>query len=485
MQYETVIGLEVHAQLKTNTKIFCGCSVQFGADPNTQTCPVCLGMPGVLPVTNKKVVEYAVRMGLAVNCKIREHSIFARKNYFYPDLPKGYQISQYEEPICEHGWIEIPDENNDIRKIGICRIHLEEDAGKSIHEETFVKKGESLVDLNRCGTPLIEIVSDPEMHSPKEAYEYLHKIRQLVRWLDICDGNMEEGSLRCDANISLRPVGSKTLGTKTELKNMNSIRGVEKALTYEIKRQTAILSNGGNIVQETLLWDESAGKAQSMRSKEEAHDYRYFPDPDLVPLIVEDAWKVQIQNELPELPEARKQRWIESWQLPEYDVSVLNEDRNISDFFQDVADQVENPKQAANWMMGEVSRILNQEKKDIVDLKLSTKDLVEIISLVNNNTISENAGKKVLAELAFQGGTPADMIDKLGLKQISGEDALESVVLEILEESKTEVERYLQGNDRLFGFFVGQAMKKTKGQANPKVINELLKTKLDELKSES
>lgn len=482
MQYETVIGLEVHAQLKTHTKIFCGCKNQFGAPPNTQTCPVCLGMPGVLPVTNKKVVEYAVKMGLAVNCQINAHSIFARKNYFYPDLPKGYQISQYEEPICEHGHVMIPTESGEEKKIRILRIHLEEDAGKSIHDEEFVGAGESLVDLNRCGTPLIEIVTEPDMRSPQEAFEYLQKIRQMVRWLDICDGNMEEGSLRCDANISLRPFGETQLGTKTELKNMNSFHGVEKALTYEIKRQTAILETGGTIVQETLLWDESAGQVQSMRSKEEAHDYRYFPDPDLVPVLVDETWKSSIQNDLPELPDTRKKRWLKDYKLSDYDATVLNNDRSISEFYEAVVNEVKDPKQAANWTMGEVLRILNDEKVEINELNLTPVTLGQIIQMVNKGMISGSAAKKVVQEVCDTGETPEKVVEKLGLIQISDEGDLEPVIDEILANNPNEVERYLGGHNKLFGFFVGQAMKATQGKGNPQLLNKLLKEKLEALK---
>ncbi len=478
MQYETVIGLEVHAQLKTNTKIFCGCKNHFGAPPNTQTCPVCLGMPGVLPVTNKKAVEYAIKMGLAVHCQINDHSIFARKNYFYPDLPKGYQISQYEEPICEHGYVMIQTESGEEKKIRILRIHLEEDAGKSIHDEDFVGAGESLVDLNRCGTPLIEIVTEPDIRSPKEAFEYLQKIRQMVRWLDICDGNMEEGSLRCDANISIRPAGETKLGTKTELKNMNSFRGVEKALTCEVKRQTALLKTGRTIIQETLLWDESTGQVQSMRSKEEAHDYRYFPDPDLVPVLVDDNWKASIQNALPELPDARKLRWLREYKLSDYDATVLNNDRSISEFYEAVVREVKDPKQAANWTMGEVLRILNDEKVEINALKLTPVSLGQIIQMVNKDTISGSAAKKVIQEVCNTGESPAKIVEKLGLIQISDEGDLEKVVDNIIASHPSEVERYLGGHTKLFGFFVGQAMKATQGKGNPQLLNKLLKEKL-------
>ena len=480
MNYETVIGLEVHAQLATNTKIFCGCKLQFGSDPNTQTCPVCLGMPGVLPVLNKRAVEYAVRMGLAVHCDIHEQSIFARKNYFYPDLPKGYQISQYEEPLCEAGHVDVLDAESNVKKIRINRIHMEEDAGKSVHDEVYIKASETGVDLNRCGTPLIEIVSEPDLSSAQEAAQYLTKIRQMVRWLGVCDGNMEEGSLRCDANISLRPVGETKLGTKTELKNMNSIRNVERAIEVEIKRQKRKLNAGEAIVQETLLWDEAESKVRPMRSKEEAHDYRYFPEPDLIPLTLNRDWIEEVRDSLPEMPEARMARWMADYEIPEYDAGVLSSDKALSDFYDVIAKSVEDPKQASNWVMGEVMRILNDEKWEIEDLKASPENLVEIINLVNDGTISNSAGKKVLAEVARTGEAPKAVVEKLGLVQVSDSSELEGVLAKILDDHPDELARYLGGKTKLFGFFVGQAMKATKGKANPQMLNELLKKMLEE-----
>jgi len=479
MKYESVIGLEVHAHLLTQSKIFCGCSTQFGAEPNTQTCPVCLGMPGVLPVTNKKAIEFAAKMAFAVHCEVRERSIFARKNYFYPDLPKGYQISQYEEPFSENGWIEIEPKEGSRKRIRILRIHLEEDAGKSIHDETFVNENESLMDFNRCGIPLIEIVSQPDMRSPQEAYLYLTQLRQLLRWLEICDGNMEEGSLRCDANISIRPAGEEKLGVKTELKNMNSFHGVEKALTFEIQRQMGIVNQGGRIQQQTLLWDETREIVMPMRGKEEAHDYRYFPDPDLVPIVVEKSWIEEIRKNLPELPDKRRKRLIEEYGLPDYDCSVLTEDRRLADYFEETAKRVNDSKQASNWIMGEVLRILKESSAEISDLKTGPDALAEIIQLVEKGTISHSAGKRVFAEAARTGEPPKKVIGKLGLVQVSDSDQLGNMVDKVLQENSGEVDKYKSGKKALFGFFMGEVMKKSGGKANPKVASTLLREKLE------
>jgi len=483
MKFEPVIGLEVHAQLSTNSKIFCGCSIAFGAEPNTQTCPVCLGLPGVLPVLNEKVVEYAVRMGLAVHCEIREKSILARKNYFYPDLPKGYQISQYEEPICEHGRVDIQLENGETKRVRITRIHIEEDAGKSIHDEAFVHKNESLVDVNRCGTPLIEIVSEPDMHSPEEAFQYLTKLRQMVRWLDVCDGNMEEGSLRCDANISMRPAGTDGLGVKTELKNMNTFRGVEKALTFEIRRQTEILEEGGEIVQQTLLWDEAAGTAHPMRSKEEAHDYRYFPDPDLLPVLVPNEWKQIIQESLPELPDARRARWLSDYKLPEYDVDLLNGDKSISDYTDQLFQLVPDAKTAANWVMGDVLRFINDQKVEIQDCKATPENLAEIILLVYKDLISHTSAKKVFEEVARNGVDPQKAVKKLGLAQVSDSGALDQFIEDAIENHPDEVNKFLSGKEKVFGFLMGRVMQASRGKANPGMVNQMLRKKLEALKS--
>jgi len=484
IEYEPIIGLEVHVQLLTESKMFCGCSTKFGAEPNTQTCPICLGMPGVLPVTNKKAVTYAVKMALAVHCTVNEKSIFARKHYFYPDLPKGYQISQYEEPLSEHGWIEIESEGAKRKRICIRRIHLEEDAGKSVHAEEYVRKDESLVDLNRCGVPLIEIVSEPDIQSPKEAYLYLTQIRRIVRWLGICDGNMEEGSLRCDANISLRPVGSNKLGVKTELKNMNSFRAVEKALAFELERQRNILRTGGKITQETLLWDETHDMAISMREKEEAHDYRYFPEPDLIPLVIEKTWMETIRKSIPELPEDRKNRWIQEYSLPHYDASVLSEDKSIADYFEAVVKEGVDPKQASNWVMGEVLRILNEEKIDLSVLKVQPLNLAMIIGMIRDRTISSSAGKKLFQESARSGMDPREVVSQLGLKQVSDETELKQIVDEIISGHPDAVEKYIQGHEKLFGFLIGQIMKATKGKANPQIVGQLLRERLGTVKND-
>ncbi|HDI51540.1 MAG TPA: Asp-tRNA(Asn)/Glu-tRNA(Gln) amidotransferase subunit GatB, partial [Bacteroidetes bacterium] len=382
MEYETVIGLEVHAQLSTESKIFCSCSTKFGAAPNTQVCPICLGMPGVLPVLNERAVEYAIKMGLATHCHITPRSIFARKNYFYPDLPKGYQISQYEEPLCENGYVEI-EVNGQAKKIGIIRIHLEEDAGKSVHAEEWVAEDETLVDLNRCGVPLIEIVSAPDIRSPREAYLYLSALKQILEYLEISDCNMEEGSLRCDANVSIRPMGSKEFGTRTEVKNMNSFHALEKALEYEVERQKEILRQGGTIVQETLLWNARENRVVPMRSKEEAHDYRYFPEPDLVPLAIDQAWIDRIASSLPELPLARKQRFVQQYHIPAYDAEVLTSSKYLADFYEACVHLYGDAKTVSNWVMGEVLRFLREKKLEIQQSILTPEQLTELLQLID------------------------------------------------------------------------------------------------------
>ncbi len=477
MNYEAVIGLEVHAQLSTKTKIFCNCSAEFGAEPNSQTCPVCLGMPGTLPVLNKKVVEFAIKMGLATDSEIARFNKFARKNYFYPDLPKGYQISQFDEPICEHGHITINIDGRE-KRIGITRIHMEEDAGKSMHDETYVQDDETLVDLNRCGVPLIEIVSEPELRSPREAYEYLTRIRQLVRYLEICDGNMEEGSLRCDANVSMRPVGQEKFGVKTELKNMNSFRNVERALQYEMDRQTETLRNGGTIKQETLLWDPVQNKAISMRSKEESHDYRYFPEPDLVPVIISAEWLEEIKKSMPELPEAKMKRFIEQYEIPVYNAEVITSSRDVAEYFEAVTEHCADPKLVSNWIMGEVLRVMKDQKKEINDLGLSPAKLADLLNAVIKNTISGSAAKTVFEKLLVSEKSVDALIDELGLKQVSDGSVIESIIDRIFDENPEQVEAYKNGKTKLFGFFVGQVMKASKGKANPVVINEILREKL-------
>jgi aspartyl-tRNA(Asn)/glutamyl-tRNA(Gln) amidotransferase subunit B len=480
-KYEAVIGLEVHAQLLTSSKAFCSCSTKFGLPPNTNVCPVCLGMPGTLPVLNKKVVEFAVKLGLATNCKIRRYSIFARKNYFYPDLPKGYQISQYEEPICYEGYVEIELKEGVKKKIRLRRIHMEEDTGKSIHDQDI----DTLIDINRCGVPLLEIVTEPDIRTPQEAALYLAKIRQLVQYLDICDGNMEEGSLRCDANVSVRLKGETKLGTKTEVKNMNSIKNVEKALEYEINRQIQILESGGTIIQETLLWDASTGIVKPMRSKEEAHDYRYFPEPDLVPVVVSEEWIEEIRKTIPELPEQRRDRFIRQYGLPKYDAEVLTSSKELANYYEECVKFTNDFKSASNWIMVEVLKILNDRQIDITEFKVEPRFLAELINLVNEGKINQATAKKVLEEISHTGEEPISVIERQGLMQISDEDFITEAVLKVLEQNKENVERYLAGKDKLFGYFVGEVMKLTKGKANPKLVNEILKRKLEEMKVSS
>lgn len=476
MSYEAVIGLEVHAQLLTNTKIFCSCSTKFGAEPNSQTCPVCLGLPGVLPVLNKKVVEYAIMLGLATNCRINKDSFFARKNYFYPDLPKGYQISQYELPICSDGYLMIKTDDGE-KRIGITRIHMEEDAGKLIHEGNS-----SLVDLNRAGTPLLEIVSEPDLRSSVESVAYLKELRQILLYLGICDGNMEEGSFRCDANISVRKKGEQKFGTKAELKNINSFRFIQRAIDYEIERQIDIIESGGKVIQETRLFDSVKGITISMRSKEEAHDYRYFPEPDLMPVIFGDSLIEEVRKKMPELPYAKKKRFISEYMLPEYDVEVLTTEKDVAIFYEECVKLYNNPKALSNFFMTEILKELNEKKVGIRETKLTPEALKELFNLLDENKINANGAKAMLPEMMASGTPPAILMEKMGLAQISGESELIGVINDTLKENKTELINYLSGKDKLFSFFVGQVMKKTKGKANPKVLNELLKKRLSEIR---
>jgi len=469
MEYEAVIGLEVHAQLLTESKIFCGCSTQFGNEPNTQVCPVCLGMPGVLPVLNQKAVEYTIKTGLAMNCRIAPYSRFARKNYFYPDLPKGYQISQYELPLCEDGYLEIVIDGEK-RKIRIKRIHLEEDAGKNIHDPS----GYSFVDFNRTGVPLMEIVSEPDIKSPKEAVLYMKKLRTILRYLGVCDGNMEQGSLRCDANVSVKPVGSEEFGVKTEIKNINSFRFVERALEYEIKRQIRVLSEGGKIIQETRLWDSQAGITQSMRSKEEAHDYRYFPEPDLVPVVVSEEWINEIKKTMPELPDQKIERFIKDYALPEYDADILTAEKELSEWFEEAVKESRKPKEVSNWIMVELLRLLNEEGKEIRDCNVKPSQLAELIELVSKGTINRNTAKDVFEEMYKTGKNASEIVKEKGLVQISDENVIIEAIREVIAKNTKEVERYRAGEEKLIGFFVGQVMKLTKGKANPKIVNELV-----------
>jgi aspartyl-tRNA(Asn)/glutamyl-tRNA(Gln) amidotransferase subunit B len=469
VEFEAVIGLEVHAHLLTASKIFCGCATGFGAPPNTQVCEVCLGMPGSLPVLNKKAVTFALKMALATDCRINPESVFARKNYFYPDLPKGYQISQYELPLAEHGHLDIK-VNGEVKRLGITRIHLEEDAGKLIHSES---RPVSFVDFNRTGVPLIEIVSEPDMRTPEEAVEYLKGLRNILLYLEICDGNMEEGSLRCDANISLRPVGQTALGTKTELKNMNSFRFVKAALEYEIKRQRALLAAGRDIIQETRLWDTAANQTVSMRGKEEAHDYRYFPDPDLVPVKISDQWLADLTKNLPELPEARRIRFQTEYGLPEYDAEVLTGDKALADYFEECLQEFPEPKTVSNWIMVEVMRELKKEEAGIASFRVRPKALCRLLVMVKTGAISATIAKGVLVAMAATGQDPEAVVQEKGLAQISDTGALESVAQEIIAAHPKEVADYQAGKTKVLGFFVGQLMKRTKGQANPQLANEI------------
>ena len=474
MKFEPVIGLEVHAQLNTVTKIFCGCSTAFGAPPNTHTCPVCLGMPGVLPVLNRKVVEFSLRMALATHCDINPESRFARKNYFYPDLPKGYQISQYELPIARSGWIEIQ-VGGDRKRIGINRIHMEEDAGKLIHDPL---RPVSRVDFNRTGVPLIEIVSEPDLRSPEEAGAYLRQLRAIVRYLGICDGNLEEGSFRCDANVSIRPFGEQMFGIRTELKNLNSFKHVEKALQYEIMRQTETLRDGGRVTQETRLWDPDRNRSTSMRGKEEAHDYRYFPDPDLLPLTISTEWIARVQQELPELPEAKRDRFVEVYGLPAYDAELLTTDRELADYFEICLETFNNPKPVSNWIMGPLLGVLNAAGTSIDASPVSPENLGRLLQLIEEGVISGKIAKTVFDEMALSGHAPERIVKERGLVQVSDASQIETAVDKVMAANADEVQAYRSGKTKLLGFFVGQVMRETKGKANPQVVNEVLKEKL-------
>lgn len=474
MEYEAVIGLEVHAQLLTDSKIFCSCSTRFGAAPNSHTCMIDLGMPGVLPVLNKKVVEFTIKMALATHCRVNREDVFARKNYFYPDLPKGYQISQYAHPLAEFGYVDV-EVNGDKKRIGITRIHMEEDAGKLIHDE-FTPS--SFVDLNRTGVPLIEIVSEPDMRSPEEAAAYLRRLHEILVYLEICDGNMEEGSFRCDANVSIRPKGAEKFGTRTELKNMNSFRNVQRALEYEIKRQQYVIEGGGEVVQETRLWDDSAGVSNSMRSKEEAHDYRYFPDPDLVPVIIDEAWIEEIRRTLPELPLEKRERFVSEYGIPAYDAGVLTSTKALAEYYEKTVQLTKKPKIASNWVMGDFLRFLNEEKREIKDSPVSPEALAEMINLIEDGTISGKIAKEVFEDMYRGGKRAPEIIKEKGLVQITDTAALETAIDEVIAANPDNLARYRAGKDKLFGFFVGQVMKATQGKANPNLVNELLKKKL-------
>ena len=477
--YETVIGLEVHVQLSTDTKIFCNCSTEFGEAANQNTCPICLGLPGTLPVLNKKVVEYAIRTGLALHCEISDHSKFDRKNYFYPDLPKAYQISQLDYPVGKNGYIEI-EVVGEKHKIGVNRIHLEEDAGKLIHEGTIDRSTGTLIDYNRSCVPLAEIVSEPDLRSPAQAKEYLTQLKKIMEYIDVSDCNMEEGSLRCDANISLRPAGQKEFGVKAEVKNMNSFKAVEKALTYEVERQQQILNDQEKVVQETRAWDEKLGRTISMRGKEEAHDYRYFPEPDLVPLEIDKNWVTEIAARVPELPLKRKERFVDKYGLPEYDARVLTENRALADLFEEGVRAFNDPKAVSNWIMGDFLRLVNETETTITASKITGPNLGKMLQLVDDGTISGKIAKTVFEEMFNTGKDPETIVTEKGLKQISDAAQLTVIVGEVIAANPEPVADIKNGKDRAIGFLVGQVMKATKGKANPQLVNKLIRGKIKE-----
>jgi len=477
VEYEPVIGLEVHAQLLTRSKIFCGCSTTFGEGPNTQACPVCTGQPGSLPVINRKAVEFAIRLGLATNCHIAPYSVFARKNYFYPDLPKGYQISMYEYPLAEHGFIEITIQGEK-KRISLIRIHMEEDAGKLKHGETPETARFSYVDFNRTGVPLVEIVSGPDIRSPQEAGEYLRRLRAILQYLEICTGDMEKGTFRCDANVSVRPKGEKEFGTRTELKNMNSFRHVEKALEYEIQRQMELLKEGEPIIQETRLFDADQGVTLSMRGKEEAHDYRYFPDPDLVPLRIDERWIEEIRQSLPELPDKKKERFIRDYKIPEYDAEILTSTKAMANYFEECIRLFPEPKTVSNWMMGELLRELKRDDREVDQCPVTSKHLAEMLHMVKDGTISGKIAKEVFETMYRTGAQPAKIVYERGWIQIHDSGEIASAIEKVLQANLKLVEDYRNGKEKVFDFLVGEVMKATKGKANPKMVNELLRKKL-------
>lgn len=480
MKYEAVIGLEVHTELRTATKIFCSCKTSFGAEPNTNVCPVCLGLPGVLPVLNKKVLEFAVRTGLALNCEISRYSKFDRKNYYYPDLPKNFQTSQYDLPICEHGHldIEVDGKKSTVR---ITRAHMEEDAGKLVHHGTSITDSDySLVDYNRTGTPLLEIVSEPDIRSAKEAVAYMEKLRAILQYCGVSDCKMEEGSLRCDANVSVRPVGQKELGTKTEIKNINSFRGVERAIEYEAMRQAQLLEDGGTVVQETRTWDEKEGVTKSMRKKEEANDYRYFPEPDLVPFTVSDEYIEEIRKTLPELPDARKARYMESYGLDAYNADYLTNDKDRADYFEAMVAAGADPKEAANWLMGDFAKLLSRDGLEMKAAPVKAADMAGLLALITKGTISGKIAKQVFSEMWTSGKTPEVIVKEKGLVQISDTGALEELADRIIAANPQSVADFKAGKKKAVGFLMGQIMKETKGKANPQIVNGILTKKLSE-----
>jgi aspartyl-tRNA(Asn)/glutamyl-tRNA(Gln) amidotransferase subunit B len=475
-KYETVIGLEVHAQLKTKTKIFCGSGTEFGQEHNSQICPVCVGYPGVLPVMNKEALNFAILTGLALNCTIAKRCKFDRKQYFYPDLPKNYQISQYDMPVALNGWIKI-----DGKTIRINRAHLEEDAGKLVHAGAAGIGGStySLVDYNRTGVPLLEIVSEPDLSSAEEARAYMEELRNIVRYLGVCDGNLEEGSLRCDANISIRLVGEKELGTKAEIKNMNSFRAMQRAIEYEVERQVELVESGGRVVQETRLWNEASGTTESMRSKEEAHDYRYFPEPDLLPFEIDQEWIDRIKATMPELPEQKRTRYKKDYDISEQDAIIIVDSIEMAKFFDKAAELTGNIKSVINWLLGDITAYLKENKISVQDTKLTPESLVEMVNLIDKGTISNNIAKKIIVTLLEKGGSPENIVKEQGLSVISDEGAIKDIVIKVLAANEDAVQKYKSGKTQLLGFFVGQIMKETKGKAQPETVNKLVKEELD------
>ena len=477
MKYETVIGLEVHVQIKTKTKIFCSCSTEFGTRPNENTCPICLGMPGVLPVLNKRFLELSMRACLATHCTIEPMNRFARKNYFYPDLPKGYQISQFELPLGTNGYININVDGTK-KRIGLTRIHMEEDAGKLIHGENLGSPGKSYVDFNRTGVPLCEVVSEPDLRSSEEARAYLIELKSILEYTGVSDCNMEEGSLRCDANVSIRPVGQKEFGTRTELKNLNSFKFIQKAIEYEVDRQTRLLDQGDTVKQETRLYDSDRGETFPMRSKEEAHDYRYFPDPDLVPIMIGEAWVDELRKTIPELPEQKRERFIKSYGIPEYDTGVLTSSEPLADYFEQCTALFPHPKTISNWMMGDLLRELKKDGRNIVDCPVSPSALVDLLKLIESGTISGNIAKGIFEEMYQTQKSAGSIVEEKGLKQITDTSAIEKIVAEVIQAYPSQVEEFKGGKEKVLGFLVGQVMKASKGKANPAMVNKLLKKKM-------
>lgn len=476
MKYETVIGLEVHAELKTNTKIYCGCKNEFGGEPNTHTCPICSGMPGTLPVLNKRVVDYAIKAGLAMNCSITKYGKQDRKNYFYPDLPKAYQISQFDLPLCQHGYIDILVEGQ-TRRIGITRIHIEEDAGKLVHDDYG---NTSMADYNRCGVPLIEIVTEPDLRSPEEARVFLETLKSILEYTEVSDCKMQEGSLRCDVNLSLRPEGQEEYGTRCEMKNINSFRAAVRSMEYEQKRQAEVLDDGGVIDQETRRWDDVKGISTVMRTKEDAQDYRYFPEPDLLPIIVSDEWIEEIRKTIPELPEQRRSRYVEEYGLPEYDAFILTSSKKTADFFDKTVALGAAPKTVSNWLMGDIAKLVNDHELEAGDIPFTPAHLAALIALIEKGAISNSAAKKVLNEMFNNPEEPEKIVDRLGLSQVSDEGAIMQMIQDVMTQNAQSVADYKAGKDKAMGYLVGQVMRVSRGKANPQVINKLLKEALDQ-----